>query len=99
MRIPVKVKKMRSNIVNIGTRIDGLEQKRQAKIEELQTYCQHEFISEYFLGSPWPDKRICEICCFEEEHSKTGYKILNNDRVRKINLDQLCDLRDMRTDI
>ncbi len=99
MKIPFKVKKMRSNIVSIGTRIDDLEQKRQDKIEELQDYCQHEFVSEHSKGGLWTGRRICEICCLEERHGETGYKTLNNDRTRKINLDQLCDLREMRTDI
>ncbi len=99
MKIPVKVKKMRNNVVSIGTRIDGLEEKRQDKIEELQEYCQHEFVSEHAKGGLWTGRRICEICCLEEKHGETGYQILINDRVRQIDFDQLCDLRDMRTNI
>jgi len=101
MKISHRVKKLRSNVVQIGNRIDSLEEKREDKIEELQEMCHHEFISEYGRGGShdWEGSRICEICCLEEEHGSTGYHILNTDRVRKINLDQLCDLKYMRTDI
>lgn len=100
MKIPVKVKKMRSNVVNIGNRIDELEQKRRDKIEELQDYCQHEFVSEQSpRGESWNGTRICEICCLEEEHGGIGYEILNNSQVRKISVTQLFDLRDIRTNI
>ena len=99
MKIPHRVRKLRSNVAQIGNRIDSLEEKREDKIEELQEMCQHEFISEYARGGQGFGRRICEICCLEELHEGTGYNELKTDRVGKINLDQLCDLRNMRTEI
>ena len=93
MKISHRVRKARANVAHIGNRIDELESKREAKIDELQDMCHHEFISEY------DDIRICEICCLEEGHEGTGYDILNIDRVRDISLDQLCEIRQMRTEI
>ena len=100
MKISHRIKKMRSNVAHLGNRIDELEAKRTTKIEEMQEECHHEFISEYAQGGRyWTGRRICEICCIEEEYAGVGYKILKIDRVRKINLDALCDLREMRSEI
>jgi len=100
MKISHRIKKMRNNVAHLGNRIDELEAKRKTKVEELQNVCHHEFISECCDGGQyWKGRRICEICCLEEEYAGIGYKILKTDRVRKVNLDVLWDLRRMRSEI
>lgn len=96
MKISYKVKKARLSVVNINDRITQLEDKRENKLIDLQEICQHEYISEYLSdGNFWKGRRICEICSFEEKYGGSGYKILETDRVRKIDLTQLCDIRRM----
>lgn len=100
MKISHQIKKMRNNVAHLGNKIDELEAKRITKIEEMQNVCHHEFISEYNADNQyWQGRRICEICCLEDEYASIGYKILKTDRVRKINRSTLCKLREMRSEI
>ena len=89
--------KLRREYIILEEKIEALEKKRDNKLKQLQSECNHSVIAEtghtISTFSTNPPGRICKVCGYEEEGWGCGYKKLYKEPLRQINRDKFNQLR------
>lgn len=91
---------LREQYRNFEKNITHLVKCQKKVLKELQSKCLHQLVAEVDMINSVADFypiRICEICSYEEEEGRIfngyGYKILTNEKVRKVSRAEFYKLR------